>query len=551
MDLFGIAHLGRFRHIVTILFKYGFDDVAERLNIPGKTLISRVPAIDRELSTWQRLRLGLEELGPSFVKLGQILSQRPDLLPLELIRELEKLQDAVTPVDSAEISRVVEQSLGAPLAEIFSTFSPTPLAAGSLAQVHQAILKESGEAVAVKIRRPEVEKLIATDLQILERIVPHLYEHFEFARLYNLPKLFLELRRALLREIDFSREARNMKIVAGNFSGDPEVFIPRLFEGYCTDQVLTMELAEGTKLKDFPASSPERREKLARSGLRIIIKQIFVDGFFHADPHPGNLLIRADDTICLLDWGSVGIMPDRTRYELVDLLSAIIAKDAEKALDVLLAFNTGREQLVDDSLLLRDLMEMLHAYHSVPIGELNIKNLFADINLLLRTHGLQLPSDLALMFKAVVAAEGTAHKLYPDLNVIGEIEPFIGRLGRERWQPRHLLQQLGRQLRQLLRLQNDLPSRLRSILDRIDRGQLTIRFRHENLDGLRRTLDSVSNRLAFSILTAALIIGSSMIITTGIKPLLFGYPAIGLIGYLISAILGLTVLINIIRNRNL
>jgi len=551
MDIFGIANLGRFRHIVSILFKYGFDDIAERLNIPGKVLINKVQAVAEDLTTWQRLRLGLEELGPSFVKLGQILSQRPDLLPMDLIRELEKLQDAVTAVSTPEIVKVVEESLGKPLSEVYSHFSETPLAAGSLAQVHRAILIATGEAVAVKIRRPEVEKVIETDLHILEIVVPYLHEHFEFARTYNLSRLLLELRRSLLREIDFSREARNMKIVSGNFSGQPEVYIPRVYDSFSSEQVLTMELAEGTKLKDFRESTPERRKKLARIGLNIIIKQILEDGFFHADPHPGNLLIRADDKVCLLDWGIVGVMPDQTRFELVDLISAITEKNAEKALDVLLSFTAGQERTLDEAMLLRDILEMLHAYHSVPIGELNMKNFFVDLNLLLRTHGLQLPSDLALMFKAVVTAEGTAHKLYPALNVIEEVRPYIGRLNMERWQPKTLLQKMGRQLRQILHFQSNLPARLGSIIDRLDRGQLSIRFEHENLGGFRRTLENVSNRLAFSILTSALIIGSSMIITTGVEPLLFGYPAIGLIGYFISAILGLTVLINIIRSKNL
>ncbi len=551
MDIFGIANLGRFRHIVTILFKYGFDDIAERLNIPGKVLINKVQAVAQDLTTWQRLRLGLEELGPSFVKLGQILSQRPDLLPMDLILELEKLQDAVTPVPTPEIVKVVEESLGVPLSEVYSHFSATPLAAGSLAQVHRAILVTTGEAVAIKIRRPEVEKVIETDLHILDIVVPYLHEHFEFASTYNLSRLLPELRRSLLREIDFNREARNMKIVSGNFSDRPEVYIPRVYDAFSTEQVLTMELAEGTKFKDFPASTPERREKLARIGLNIIIKQILEDGFFHADPHPGNLLIRADDTVCLLDWGMVGVMPDRTRYELVDLISAIAEKNAEKVLDVLLSFTAGQERKVDEALLLRDILEMLFSYHSVPIGELNMKNFFIDLNQLLRTHGLRLPSDLALMFKAVVTAEGTAHKLYPALNVIEEVQPYIGRLTMERWQPRTLLQRIGRQLRQFLHFQNNLPVRLGSILERLDQGQLSIRFEHENLGGFRRTLENVSNRLAFSILTSALIIGSSMIITTGVEPLLFGYPAIGLIGYFISAVLGLAVLISIIRSKNL
>ena len=551
MEIFAIANLGRFKHIVTTLFKYGFDDIAERLNIPGKVFIKKVQSVGLDMTTWERVRRTLEELGPTFVKLGQILSQRPDLLPLELIQELEKLQDSVAPVAFTALKQELEASLDASVEDVFTNFSEEPLAAGSLAQVHRAILRSSGEVVAVKVRRPDVSKIIETDLHILQIVVPYLSEHFEFAQIYNLQELLKELRRSLLREINFSREARNMKIVAGNFSDYPQVFIPKVYDDYSSEKVLTMELAEGTKIKDFHDVGQDRRERLAKTGLNIIIKQILDDGFFHADPHPGNLLIMVDDHICLLDWGIVGVLPAETRYELVDLIDAIIEQNAEKALDRILSFTAVQDHQINETLLLRDILEMLYTYHSVPIGDLNMKNFFSDINMLLRTHGLRMPSDLALMLKAIVTAEGTAQKLYPELDVIAEIKPFILRLSMERWNPKTIFRKLSRQLRHLLEFQSGLPARLRSILDRIDAGELSIKFEHENLTGLRRTLDSLSNRLAFSILTSSLIIGSSMIITTGVKPLLFGYPAIGIIGYFISAILGMTVIINIIRSKKL
>ena len=549
MDLLALSKLGRFRSIVSVLFKYGFDDVAERLHLPGKILISKTRMAVQEMTTWERLRHTLEELGPTFVKFGQILSLRGDLLPAELIKELEKLQDSVAPVSFEEIMGVLQKALKKPLDQIFSLIDEEPLAAGSLAQVHRAVLKDENVPVALKIRRPDIVRTVEVDLQILEGAAPILCEHLEFARTYDFVNLVKELKRALLRELNFTLEARNMQIVSQALSGEKDVIIPEVYEDYTRSSVLTMDLIEGVKLKHLQPEDVEEREQLAKIGIRLVVKQVLENGFFHADPHPGNFLVVNEREVCLLDWGVVGILPSETRYEMVELIGAIVDKEAEKVLDVLVALTEANVTEINERLLLRDILEILHLYHSVTVGKLDLGQLLMDLNNMLRTHHIKLPSDLALMFKAMVTVEGTARQIYPELDVIAEIEPFIKQLGVERWSPSQIWHRFTRQLRLYLKLQSSLPGAIQRILQKVEQGELNIQFKHENLGGLQKSLDNVSNRLSFSIILGSVIIGSSMIITTGVKPLIFGYPAIGLVGYLISAFLGLIVAFNIFRSR--
>ena len=550
MDILALSKLGRFREIVTVLFKYGFDDVAERLQLPGKILISKTRiAVSEEMTTWERLRHALEELGPTFVKFGQILSLRGDLLPVKLIKELEKLQDEVAPVPFKEIMEVLQKALKVPLDEIFSFIDEEPLAAASLAQVHSAVLKEENIPVALKIRRPDIVRTVEIDLQILEGAIPYLVEHLEFARTYDFANLMKELKRSLLRELNFTLEARNMQIISKSLADEKNVIIPQVYEEYTRSSVLTMDLIEGVRLKDLESENIEERERLAKLGIRLVVKQVLENGFFHADPHPGNFLIVGGREACLLDWGVVGILPSEIRYDLVELIAAIVAKEAEKVFDILISLTGANVAQINERLLLRDILEILHLYHSVTIGKLDLGQLLMDLNNMLRTHHIRLPSDLALMFKTMVTAEGTARQLYPELDVIAEIEPFITQLGMERWSISQVWRRFSRQLRLYLKLQSSLPGAIQRILQKVEQGELDIKFKHENLGGLQKSLDNVSNRLSFSVILGAVIIGSSMIITTGVKPLIFGYPAIGIIGYLISAVLGLIVAFNIFRSR--
>jgi ubiquinone biosynthesis protein len=548
VDIKAVVHLGRFKDIVVTLFRYGFDDVVERLDLPGKIFFEKIRKVDRKMTTWERLRHMLDDLGPTYIKFGQIMSLRPDLIPNPLILELRKLQDEVAPVDYDAIRQVVENNLQRPITEIFSSFEEKPLAAASLAQVHRAVLRDEGQEVAVKVQRPRIRQVIQPDLYLLEIIAGQLNERMEAAQIYDLPNLVQEIKKTLLRELDFSREARHMKICRGNLADNKEVYIPQVHESYSTERVLTMELVHGTKMKDLTPDQDVNREILAKQGLRLTIKQVLEDGFFHADPHPGNLIILKDNVLCLLDWGMVGRLTRRTRYELIDLINAVVDKDSERILGILVNLTQVDGDIISRRME-REILDILDIYHSLPIQELNLGQLLLDVSTMLRENRLKVPADLAIMIKALLTAEGTARQLYPELNVVEEAEPYVKKLAIERWKPLVLWQDLRRNIYNLFSLQRQLPLRLSQIVEKIDRGELNIRFQHENLGGIRNTLENITNRLTFGIIIAALIVASSMIITTGVKPLLFGFPALGIIGYVVSGILGLWLIYNIIRSR--
>ena len=548
MDIKAVMHLGRFKDIVVTLIKYGFSDVVERLDFPGRELLVKIRKIDREMGTWERIRRMLEDLGPTFIKFGQIMSVRPDLLPNPLILELRKLQDEVPPVSYEDIRQLVERNLERPLTEVFSQFEEKPVAAASLAQVHRAVLWDGGQEVAVKVQRPRIRPVIDTDLYILEFIAGQLDQRMEWSQVYDLPNLVKELKKGMFRELDFTREARHMKVFRSNLAGSQEIYIPEIHESYITPQLLTMELVYGSKLKELEPDALVDREVLAHRALRLTVKTILEDGFFHADPHPGNVLILDDNVLCLLDWGMVGRLTRRTRYDLIDLINAVVDKDSEKILGILLNMTQGSED-VNTNRLEREILDILDIYHSLPIRELNLGQLLLELSSMLRENRLQVPVDLAIMIKALITAEGTARQLHPDLNVVEEAKPYIKRLVAERWKPKVLWRDLSRNIYNLVFLQKQLPMRLAQIVEKIDRGELNIRFQHENLGGIRSTLENITNRLTLGIIIAALIIASSMIITTGVKPLLLGFPALGIIGYLVSGVLGLWLIFNIIRSR--
>jgi len=548
MDLKTIAKLGRFKDIVFTLLKYGFDDFVQRLDLPWAGLFRKINRIDQKLNTYERIRHAVEDLGPTFIKFGQIMSLRPDLLPPPLIQELSKLQDDVAPEEFADIKKVAEKGLGQPLGTVFSVFDEQPLAAASLSQVHRGVLSKEGLTVAMKVQRPRIRNKIEADLDIMAAVAERIHENSDDMQVYDLPNLVRVTRRNLIRELDFSREARNMRIARSYNTDDSAVYIPQVYKEYCSQQVLVMEFIQGTKLKDLDGYMMEESAILARQGLKAAIKQILEDGFFHADPHPGNIVISDKKQLCLIDWGIVGRLSERDRYELIDLMKSIVDNDSRGMLNALLRLTNGGSG-IDYRALERSLLDLLDSFYATPIGDLNLGQLLLDITVLLREHKLRLEPDLVLMVKALVTAEGTARMIYPELDVIKEAEGSVRHVASKRFEPGVMLRHIRTSLSDLLALYRLVPRRFSQIVDKLDRGELSVRFEHENLGGLRQTLEGVSNRLTFAIIIAALIIGSSMIITTGVRPLLWGFPVFGIIGYMISGILGLWVVVTIIRSK--
>ena len=549
MEFKVLANINRLKDIAAVLLRFGFKDLVERIDLPGVSLPEPAPPSTVPSTTEERVRLVLDALGPTFVKFGQIMSLRPDLLPASMIRELGKLQDHVGEVDFEDIREVVEHACGDKLETVFAVFDRTPIAAASIAQVHRAVLRKEGDIVSVKIRRPGIRRTLDTDMDILEYIANRLHANFEPLHVYDLPALAKHVRRTLRREMDLRREARNLSIARSYLKTNGDVGVPSVFETYSAETILVMEHIQGTPIREIHFDDSDQARLFARLGLRTAIKQILEDGFFHADPHPANMMITADNQLCLIDWGMAGRLTERDRRELIEVLGTIIDRDSHGLMTALFRLSEAGET-VDRRGLEQDLMDTLDTTYAVPLEEINIGQLLMAIANMMREYRLRLPPELILMIKALVTAEGTARMIYPRLDVIAEARPEIERLSRERFGPLRIWRMLKSALPAMLRYRQEIPGRLMGIMQKIDRGDITIQFAHTNLESLLSTLENIANRLTFAMIIAAMIVGSSMIITTGVGPYIFGYPAIGVIGYLISAVIGLWLLVNIIRTRN-
>ena len=547
MEIKSIRNLSRFRHIVWVLLKYGFDDVIHRLDLPGSFILKRINRIKTPMTVNERIRMVFQELGPTFIKFGQILSMRPDLIPGLLILELKKLQDQVPPAPQPDVQTLLEKALARPMGSVFSEFDWTPLGSASLAQVHRAKLGQEDRIVAVKIQRPDIRPLIRADLNILTSIAQRLNELRTY-QLYDFPGLVEELRFSLNRELDFTREARNMDIFRKTLAYPDLMYIPEVFEAYTTPYVLTMELVEGTRL-DRLDDSIHNREQLARNGARIMLDQILRHGFFHADPHEGNLLVMKDGRLCFLDWGMTGRITRDLRHRLIDLIQALIQKDSETILRLLPHLTADVPSDMNRNRLERDLLDLIDSYYDLSLKKIQIGELVLALMNLLNEHRLRIRSDFALMSRALLALEGLGKELVPDFNLVEEARILIVELVKERWSIKSLSQDLRTQGLDLYDLVHDLPARFQALFRKIEKGDLTFTFKHTGLSPLNNTLETISNRVTFGIIIAALIVGSSMVITTGVKPLLFGFPALGVIGYLVSGILGIWLIINILRKK--
>lgn len=548
MQLNDLKNIRRFKEIATILAKYGFEEIVQRIELPGADLVRRISSANEADSVYSRIRCAIEELGPTFIKFGQIMSLRPDMLPKELLVELEKLQDDANALDLTDIEKMVEENLGKTINDVFSVFDVEPIAAASLSQVHKAVLRESGRIVSVKVQRPGIKTMIQADLDILDALARFLHQQFEDLNVYDLPELVNVIRQHIMTELDFRTELRNMNI-ASSYARDTPISIPEGVEHYCTDQLLVMEFVHGARYSEAIRDSMYDRERIAKQGLAAAAKQILEDGFFHADPHPGNLLITEEMNLCIIDWGMVGRLTEKDRFALTDLLRAVVDMDSDALMQTLLRLCQHEVGRVKPSSIERDLLTLLDTYHAASLKEINIGHFLMDVMSIIRDHRLRLPTDYVIMIKALVTAEGSARKMYPELNVVAEVSEYVGRLIRSRFQPDALWRNFRNTLGTLWGYQREIPRQIQQIVSKLDSGELELQLNHNKLEKLSSSLENAANRLTIAIIAGAIIMGSSMIITTGIGPYLFGFPALGVIGYLLSVVLGLWLVLTIIRSR--
>ncbi|ALC17463.1 2-octaprenylphenol hydroxylase [Desulfuromonas soudanensis] len=553
-----IRSIRRYRDILGILIKYGFGHVIEQLNINyylelGRRIVTlgSAPKEIERLTQPVRLRLALEELGPTFIKFGQILSTRPDVIPREYADEFGKLQDTVPSGPLPEILAQLERELGYPAHELFAEFSPLPIAAASIAQVHRGRL-HSGEEVVIKIRRPGIEKVVETDLDILMGLAYLIEKHIATEEIYDPIGIVKEFRRTLHREMDFIREGHTIDRFSANFADDPTVHIPRVYWDYTGETVLAMELVEGIKITDLPRllEAGLDPQTIARNGANAILKQVLIHGFFHGDPHPGNIFILEGNRVCFLDFGMVGRIDENLKFQLVDLLMAILQRDVEKVITLLL-YSGDLTDEIDTRNLRRDLSEFIDDYYEIPLQEINAGRMLTEFIEILSCYRIKFPSDLMLLAKALVTIEGIGRQLDPEFNMISHLKPFMETLLSDRVTPASISREMVRTVQAYGALAKNLPRDLKEFINRVNRNKFKIDLEHRGLDRLITDLDKSSNRLSFSLLIAALIVGSSLIMQTEKGPLIFGFPVLGFLGYSIAAFLGLWLAIAILRSGRL
>jgi len=547
-------NINRLREITNALIKYGFDYFVKQLGLTnliskGGKILKLKPSKIAQLPLPIRVRLALEELGPTFVKLGQILSTRPDLIPPDYIKELQKLQDEVPPFAYDQVEQIIKRELGTDIPKIFKLFEQKPFAAASLGQVHQAIL-EDGDKAVVKVQRPDIEKVIETDLDILFDLARLTERHIPASRLYDPVGIVEEFTKVIRSELDYGTEGRNAERFRKNFEDDKTIYTPKIYWEFSSRRILTMELIEGIKinnLKELDKVGYDRK-KIAENGAKAFMKQILIDGFFHADPHPGNMLVMKDGIIGFMDFGMMGRLDEEMREKGIDLFVAVLERNPNKIINEMLNLGITSQEEIDTRSLKIDIKEMLEQYYDKPLKEIKLGELISQLVEISIKYHIKMPAEFALLGKSLITVEGIGSELDPDFNLAEIAKPYAKDLILERKSPQRLILKLLNDLAELYNLMILIPRQLSKTLKKMEKGAFKLEFQHRGLENLISALDKSTNRLSYSLILAAIIIGSSLIMQTDKGPHFMGFPVIGVLGFLISGVLGLGLVIMILRS---
>lgn len=504
-----VTHAVRAKEIIAVAARCGFGELLDQLELPAGFWQRFIPRPAERLPAYERIRAGLEELGPAFIKAGQMLSMRPDALPPALIIELRKLRSHVAPLPFSEMRPVLEASLGRPPAEVFAAFDETPAASASLAQVYFARLHD-GREVAVKIQRPGLRRIVESDLALLAFFAGQLHTRIAALQPYDLPAVVAEVSAGVLRELDFNHEARNQRFFNATNPTPEHVFAPEVVEELSGECVLVMQRIVGRPV-DACGLEPAAARELARAGATSLFHQVLVAGFFHADPHAGNVLVAADGRLCFLDWGLAGHLTRRLRLALADLFLAAVDQDAERIVQIAAELGSpgGRADLRamerDVTLALRE--DFNRAINQVNLGRAMLKLLF-----IFGRNGISVTSDYSLMAKAVLSIEEVATSLDPHFDLKRSARPVLVALQKDRHGPRAVLRDTRAMLRSTFGSLRDLPGEIHRIVRRLEHDELTIKFQHQGLDDLDTALKTSANRIALGFIAGSLLIGSSLIV---------------------------------------
>jgi ubiquinone biosynthesis protein len=513
-------NLGRTREIATVLLNHGFGDVVERLRLARyvrwwRRAVLRRPEPAQRLTVYQRVRKALEELGATFVKFGQVMSTRPDLVPAGLIAELEKLQEHVPPFSAEQAQLLLETEFGVPVTRLFAEFDPQPIAAGSLGQVHRAVHFD-GTPLAVKIRRPNVVRDVERDLSLMTELAILVERHVPEAEIFDPVGLVQQFARTIRREINFAREGRTMDEFRRLFRSDATLHVPVVYRDLTTEAVVTMEYIDGLKLSDREGlrAAGIAPVDVAANGARIFIKMAFEHGLFHGDPHPGNIRVLRNGVVGLIDYGMVGRLEDEKREQLIDLLLAVTQGNVRGCVELLLMLGKPFRP-VDRPVLQGDVRDFIECYYGVPLEQISVGDLLGDFVTILSNHGIRYPADLMLLIRAIVTLEGVGRDLDPGFNLALHLAPLLEQMVRDRYNPQRMAGRVIADVRNLLTVFHNLPVHVGKTIEKLSQDDLRIQLDHRHLDHLITELDRSSNRLAIGLVMSSLIVASALVIRSG------------------------------------
>jgi len=547
--------LGRLREIISVLVKYQFGNILEQSGIKKSFNLKFLRSDNFEEldeTAPERLRLVLEELGTTFIKVGQVLSTRPDLVGKKVADELAKLQDEVPPFKYESVKIVIEEELEGPIEEFFSEFEDTPIASASIAQVHKARLID-GTDVAVKVQRPNLEVQIKKDIVLMRYLARQANKRIKNLKYYNLPTIVDEFERVIENEMDFSLEAVNLEKFRSNFEDHKHVYAPKVYRKFSTSRVLTMEFINGVKISEILESDMDiNRRKIAEIGTESYFKMIFLNGFFHADPHPGNIFVMENNVLCFVDFGMTGHLDNEFMENLAELFIYTVNYDIKGMVNQMMYM-----RLIDDSTnieeLKLDLLNILDKYYGAEMKDIGgMINEFSMPGIMVK-HKIRLPRDFILLGRVLSMAEDLGRKLDPTFNGITLAQPLIKKIIKKKMSPLRFLDYQTQYLFEIEHLLKDMPQTINRLMYRLESGEVKIDLQYKEMDRLTSKLETMVNRVALALIVSSLIIGSSLILQTdkGMPMPVIGFSEVGLAIFIIASVFALGLSISILRHKRI
>ena len=545
--------LERYQQIASVLLRNGFDnlvvalEVEKHIHIPFTSVNEEILHLSRS----ERIKKTVEELGPTFIKFAQILSTRPDLIPLELANAFSKLQDEVSPIPFSEIEQVFLEEFGKPVSELFDGKLEL-VASASLGQVYKGVLPD-GDLVAVKVQKPNITQTIASDIAIMRQIASFLKDRLKEYGIDDANMIIDEFEKTIRKELDFNIEALNLKRFAKNFEENPKIKVPRLYESLTTMRILTMEYIDGVKVSDLKKLEERGIDaKLAaKNGFDLLCEQIFLFRYFHADPHPGNIFALDDGRLAFIDFGMMGRIGERDQRYFVDMIYYIVKNEEEKAAYNLLKLAKIKDENMNVDAFCKDMGDIISTYFYGSLKDISIQNLLNDMIALMSRYRVYFREDNYLLTKALITIEGVGKQLDPDFNAAEEIRPFVLRFYKNSRSFGALLGKVGEIPKDVSDFVTEFPDDIKFLIEKLKNGNFKMEFEHVGLEALEQSIEKSFNRLSVAIIISAVLIGSSLLSFAKMPPLVLGIPVFGLIGFTIALLMGVVLIISIYRRGKL